>query len=73
MPHLVVGGEDGRQLQISNRNFVFLRDKEGEVNWEWEYVSEEIRSALQEVLRRAEEMLDEVKDLLPDMPVGKIT
>ena len=73
MPHLVVRGEDGRQLQISNRNFVFLRDKEGEVNWEWEYLSEEIRSALQEVLRRAEEMLDEVKDLLPDMPVGKIT
>jgi hypothetical protein len=72
MPHLVIRSEDGRELQISPRNYVFFRDEEGEVNWEWEYLPAEIRSAIQKLVGRADGMLDEVKDLLPDVPMGRI-
>jgi len=62
---------DGRELQISGQNFVFLKDQEGEVNWEWEYLGN-IQSDIEAILERSESMVDEVKHLLPDIPMGRL-
>ena len=71
MPNLIVRTRDGRELQISDQNFVFLKDREGEVNWEWEYL-DNIQSDIETILERSESMVDEVKRLLPDIPMGRL-
>jgi hypothetical protein len=71
MPNLVVRSRDGRELQISDGNFIFLKDQEGEVNWEWQYL-EDVHSDVEASPHRAEAMIHQVKDLLPDNPVGRI-
>lgn len=71
MPNLIVRTRDGRELQISDRNFVFLKDQEGEVNWEWEYL-DNMQSDIETILERSEAMVDEVKQLLPDIPMGRL-
>ncbi|MFO7740081.1 MAG: hypothetical protein R6V46_16500 [Desulfatiglandaceae bacterium] len=71
MPNLIVRTRDGRELQISGQNFVFLKDQEGEVNWEWEYLGN-IQSDIEAILERSESMVDEVKHLLPDIPMGRL-
>lgn len=71
MPNLIVKANDGRELQISRGGFVYYKHKEGEVNWEWQYISN-LHEDIEKILERAEGMLDEVKTLLPDRPMGKI-
>lgn len=71
MPDLKVKTRDNREIQISRGNFIFLRDEEGEVNWEWQYITT-IHSQIEEILNRSEEFVDEVKRLLPDMPMGRL-
>lgn len=71
MPNLVVGSRGGRELQISRGKFIFLRDREGEVNRGWQYV-ENAQPGIEAILERAEAMVDEVKALLPDIPMGRL-
>jgi hypothetical protein len=71
MPNLTIKGRDGRELQISQGSFVYFKDEEGEVNWEWEYIPG-IHEEIENILARAERVLDEIKKLLPDRPVGRI-
>jgi phage pi2 protein 07 len=71
MPNLIVKAQDGRELQISRGGFVYYKDNEGEVNWEWQYISD-LQEDMEKILKRAESMLDEVKSLLPDSPMGRI-
>jgi len=71
MPNLIVKGRDGRELQISHGGFVYFKDEEGEVNWEWEYIPK-AHEEIENILARAESMLDEIKKLLPDRPMGRI-
>ncbi|GEM_PF-2539419 len=72
MPNLVIRSRDGREVQISEGNFVFLKDQEGEVNWEWQYLEDHVRSQVDGILQKAEAMVDEVKDMLPDLPMGRL-
>jgi len=71
MPDLMIKTEDGRELQITRNNFIFLRDKEGEVNWEWQYI-DVIHPQIEDILKRSEKLVDEVKSLLPDKPMGRL-
>jgi phage pi2 protein 07 len=71
MPNLTIKGRDGRELQIADGGFIYFKDKEGEVNWEWQYISK-IHPQIEKLLARAESMLDEVKELLPDLPMGSL-
>jgi len=70
MPNLTIKGRDGRELQISLGNFIYFKDAEGEVNWEWEYIPN-LHQEIEKLIARTEMMLDEVKKLLPDLPPGE--
>jgi hypothetical protein len=72
MPNLTIKTEDGRELQISRGSFIFLRDEEGEVNWEWEHLLPEIGQELEGILDRSEAIVNEVKSLLPNIPMGRL-
>ena len=71
MPDLLIRTRDGREVQITRGNFIFLKDEEGEVNWEWQYI-DKIHSEVENILDRSEQMVDEVKKLLPDKPMGRL-
>ena len=71
MPNLVVRTKDGRELQITRNDFIYLKDKEGEVNWEWQYI-DIIHPQIEDLLNRSEQFVDEVKKLLPDKPMGRL-
>jgi hypothetical protein len=71
MPNLTIKGRDGRELQIAHGGYIYFRDEEGEVNWEWQYIPK-IHEEIENILTRAEGMLDEVKKLLPDLPMGRL-
>lgn len=71
MPDLLIRTRDGREVQITRGNFIFLKDEEGEVNWEWQYI-DKIHSEVEKILDRSEQMVDEVKRLLPDTPMGRL-
>jgi hypothetical protein len=72
MPNLTIKTQDDRELQISRGSFIFLRDEEGEVNWEWEQLLPEIRQELEGILDRSEAMITDVKSLLPNIPMGRL-
>ncbi len=71
MADLIVRDEEGREIQISKGEFIFLKDSEGEVNWDWQYI-DEIQSQIETMLKEAANYIDQVKELLPDIPMGRL-
>lgn len=71
MADLIVRDEEGREIQISKGEFIFLKDSEGEVNWDWQYI-DEIQSQIETMLKEAAKYIDQVKELLPDIPMGRL-
>jgi hypothetical protein len=52
MSNLTIKGRDGRKLQISRGDFIYFKDDEREVTWEWEYIPV-IHPELEKLLEKA--------------------
>lgn len=71
MADLIVRDDEGREIQISKGEFIFLKDSEGEVNWDWQYI-DEIQPQIETMLKESATYIDQVKELLPDIPMGRL-
>lgn len=70
MAKLSIQTEDGREQEIVGRSYVSFKDAEGEeFVWEWEAL-DSIHKELEKILRNAEDIVAQVKKVLPDPMIG---
>jgi hypothetical protein len=72
MTVLYIKTDDGREVEISRRSHLFVKqDGNEEVYWEWEKIPA-AHDALNEILAMNDQVLNKVDALLPEIPKNAI-